>query len=360
MKICFIQPRAYELFNPEVKTQFGGAEVQMYLHAKELAKDDRFHVSFIVADYGQAETELYDHISVHPSIRFDTPLLQQIKDFYKIFKKTDADIYLQMTLTRFSFLIALYCLLSGKKFVYLLSHDLDLNGKILKSNFLFRKISLLVFVFSNKIIAQNNYQFDTLKKYGISSRIIRSSLEGETSMPKQKEYHLWIARAEKWKRPEVFLQLAKDHPLENFCMICPAFAEVDPVYYEELVKSARSLKNLAFTGHYVHFSELDKWFSAAKTFINTSESEGFPTTFIHACKNGIPILSLSVNPDHILEEEQIGFCCHDRYDELQSRFDALNRDGSLYDAMSEHAVRYFKQHHHLSNNSKALISYILS
>ncbi len=52
IRVCFISPKAYPLFNPNVEAVFGGAEVDLYYLATELAKDDSFTVSFITADYG--------------------------------------------------------------------------------------------------------------------------------------------------------------------------------------------------------------------------------------------------------------------------------------------------------------------
>jgi hypothetical protein len=38
IRICFIILRAYPIFNPDVKDVIGGAEVDLYLLATELAK----------------------------------------------------------------------------------------------------------------------------------------------------------------------------------------------------------------------------------------------------------------------------------------------------------------------------------
>lgn len=359
MKICFIQHRAYELFNPNIKTQFGGAEVQMYLHAKELAKNKNIDVHFIVANYNQLVIEKIDNVTIHKSSSFNDPVLQQAISFFKIFKKIDADTYVQMTLTRFSFLIAFLCRLNGKKFIYLISHDNDIDGKILKTNYFIQKLSLLVFIFSNKIIAQNSYQYNSLKKYCISSEIIKSSLETTITNTSGKEYHLWMARAELWKRPELYLQLAKLNPHEKFKMVCPPFAEFDAAYYNKLIEESKMLNNLEFINHYIDFDELDNLFSNAKLFINTSEFEGFPTTFIHACKNGIPILSLSVNPDSLFEEHHIGFYCHHNMEEMQLKFQELNKNKELYDACKINCKEYFNATHNISNNSNKLLQLII-
>ena len=67
IKACFVSPFAYSLFNPEVELKFGGAEVQMYLLATELAKDENFDVNFVVLDLGQKEKEEYQGDKVYKS-----------------------------------------------------------------------------------------------------------------------------------------------------------------------------------------------------------------------------------------------------------------------------------------------------
>lgn len=359
MKICFIQHRAYELFNPTVKTQFGGAEVQMYLHAKELAKNKDFDIRFIVADYGQPKIENIENVLLFKSSSFNENIWQQAISFFKIFRKTDADVYVQMTLTRFSFLIALLCRLKRKKFIYIISHDNDIDGRILKTNYLLQKLSLLVFLFSSKIVAQNIYQYELLKKYQITSEIIMSSLETNTSTSTNKEYHLWIARAESWKKPELFFKLAKLNPNEKFKMVCPPFSEVDTVYYKKIIEQSKGINNVEFIGNYIGFNQLDNLFLKAKTFINTSEKEGFPTTFIHACKNGIPILSLSINPNSLFNEHHIGFYCQNNENEMQLKFMELNNNKKTYDICVANCKEYFNAYHNISNNSDKLLQLIL-
>ncbi len=56
-RVCFVSLKAYPLFNPDISSVFGGAEVDLYMLATELANDERFEVSFIVGDYGQPPLE---------------------------------------------------------------------------------------------------------------------------------------------------------------------------------------------------------------------------------------------------------------------------------------------------------------
>lgn len=356
MKICFVQHRAYELFRPEVQTQYGGAEVQMYLHAKELAKHKNLSVYFIVADYGQAKKERIDGVQVWASSSFKDSTWKQALDFFRVFSAVKADVYVQMTLTRFSFLMALLCRLRRQRFVYLVSHDEDISGKILPANFFIRKLSLCVFPLSSKVIAQNHYQREALLKQGIDAPIIRSSLEGEASALPRRSYHLWLARAESWKRPDVFIRLAQQFPGEKFLMICPPFVEYDAQAYRHLTELAKAQPNLEFRSSYAAFSELDGLFAEAKTFVNTSLHEGFPTTFLHAAQHGVPILSLAVDPDGLLQTEGIGFCAQEDEAMLAQQLRSLLQDATLYANTVEHCLRYFNREHRVSANTAKLLA----
>jgi hypothetical protein len=66
IKVCFISPYNYPLFNPSINTKFGGFEVQIYNITRELAKSSEFAVSVIVADHGQPEREIREGVEIIP------------------------------------------------------------------------------------------------------------------------------------------------------------------------------------------------------------------------------------------------------------------------------------------------------
>ena len=94
IRICFVSPKSYPLFNPAVKAVFGGAEVDLYLLGTELAKDKNFNISFITADYGQSATETIENVKLIKSLNFKQNPLFSAWRIWHALRKANADIYI--------------------------------------------------------------------------------------------------------------------------------------------------------------------------------------------------------------------------------------------------------------------------
>lgn len=118
---------------------------------------------------------------------------------------------------------------------------------------------------------------------------------------------LWVGGFSKVKRPELFLQFAKycdDLNLE-FIMISksvPKNVHTAPEPFYEYVATQPHFKWLTD----LPFEETLSWFDRASIFVSTSESEGFPNTFIQAWSRGVPVISFDVDPDGVLVREGLG------------------------------------------------------
>ena len=53
-----------------------------------------------------------------------------------------------------------------------------------------------------------------------------------------------------------------------------------------------------------------------------------------------PILSLKVNPDNFLEENDVGFSCNDEFEELKKKLNILLVDLELWDTYSNNAYDF--------------------
>lgn len=65
LRICFVVPGAYSLFDDSVSSRYGGAEVRAWLFANEIAKRPDFDVHFVVYDFGQPSPQKFGNITVH-------------------------------------------------------------------------------------------------------------------------------------------------------------------------------------------------------------------------------------------------------------------------------------------------------
>ncbi len=314
IKICFVVLKAYPLFNPDAQGNFGGAEVDSYLLATELAKDDNFAVSFIVADYGQEPVEIRDGITIIKSLDFSKNLIFAPWKLFCALRKADASIYFRKMSSLVTSVVVLYCKCYKKLFVYRTADTDECDGTYLRQHW-FRGRAFAWSLRSAKAVFTQNVTGSEalLANTGISATAVGNAHR----LPPVEQHHpdtiLWVGRSAAVKRADLFLKLAKQSPGQQFTMVCQRSTGDDR--YEDLVQQAEKIENLNFVRH-VPFREIDEYFQRAKVLVNTSDSEGFPNTFIQACKCLTPILSLNVNPDKFLDNYNCGFSCDGDWDKL--------------------------------------------
>lgn len=341
MDICFISPKSYPLFNSSVKKTFGGAEVQISLLAKELAKNKDLFVHVMVADYDQKDKEVREGVTLWKSLDFRKNIFLQMTSFVRSFKKINAEVYVQRTLTPVSWLIALYCKLKRKKFVYMVAIDGETDGTHRAYDNLFGKLIFKkVFSLSDVVITQNEYQHSRVK-----SSLLRSAYPIPKRKPsiRRKKTVLWVGRSDKIKQPGIFLSLAEKFPKIPFVMICSK-ATNDEEIFEKTQKRANSLPNVTFYD-FMPFNKVDSFFREAKILVNTSVQEGFPNTFVQAAKNGTPIVSLNVNPNSIFDNYDLGYFCNGRLEELVGSISLLLNSKELFSKKGKQAYIYARKNH---------------
>jgi glycosyltransferase involved in cell wall biosynthesis len=76
-------------------------------------------------------------------------------------------------------------------------------------------------------------------------------------------------------------------------------------YYNKIEKEAKKIKNIDFVGP-VHYSKVNSYFNRAKLFINTSDIEGFPNSFLQAWIRGVPVVSF-FDPDKLIDKYELGY-----------------------------------------------------
>jgi glycosyltransferase involved in cell wall biosynthesis len=112
-----------------------------------------------------------------------------------------------------------------------------------------------------------------------------------------------VARWDRRKRPELFLELATAFPSYRFIAVGRGSASAENEYDATLRKRYEDIPNLEMPGFINRFTEPERMqtlLRQAWVFVNTAAREGLPLTFLEAAAHGCAILS-AVNPDGFAE-----------------------------------------------------------
>lgn len=354
--VCFLMLGSYPFF-AESKNQTGGAEYQIYLLAKHLRKVSDYRTSVIVGDYGQPVHEkrmgvdLYRYATVSNSESFLTRVMR-VFQLISVLRRAKSDVYVTTTTHALAGIVALYCRLTGARHVHRVAHDFECdlsyyNGK----SRLMRRLFRFALHNADAITTQHSdQQASLLKHQGLGSSILPNSVElYKENRQEVKGGVLWVGRTATWKNPHAFMDLAEALPDETFTMICP-ITDGTSQFAKEVQARAASLPNL----HYVRFvphAEIQKYFDRASVFVNTSDMEGFPNTFIQAGMGLTPIVSLHVNPGDVLTREGIGMDCNGDAGKLQEYVVRFLDDASYSAKIGRQGREYVQRQHDAQKNA---------
>lgn len=231
----------------------------------------------------------------------------------------------------------------------MVAHNWDAQ---LNHGYYLKGISKLSFDYGLKhadlIIAQTQNQKKQLKNnFGLESIVMRALAKIQPYHQKKTfSWFLWVGRADKWKRPEKFIQLAENLPKEKFVMICRQGN--DRRFYYKIKNKAQKQINLKFL-KIVSYEQIIKYFQQAKIFVNTSVAEGFPNTFMQAGISKTPIVSLQVNPDGFITDYNCGFWAKNNFSKLVKDCQTLIKDNKLTRRFGNNNYRYVNKFHSLEN-----------
>ena len=167
------------------------------------------------------------------------------------------------------------------------------------------------------IVVQTHHQAQLLKEYynRKAARVIPNFHPASPeNLDKSAELTvLWIANLKQWKRPEVFVRLAGRFAMRKdirFIMVGAAAAEgSNAAWRESLMRDIEAAPNLRYLGEKTQ-AEVNALLAQAHVLVNTSTHEGFPNTFIQAWLRNAAVVSLSVDPDGVLERRRVGIAAH--------------------------------------------------
>jgi glycosyltransferase involved in cell wall biosynthesis len=297
--VCFVAPYAWPVLARDARIPLaGGAELQQSILARALARAG-YRVSMICMDFGQPQDALIDGIRVRkahrpnaglPGMRFLWPRLATM---WRAMRAVDADVYYQRCSDMLTAVVAEFCRRHGKRSVFASASDLDFvpGGQPIRyrrDRWLFERGLQRV----DCIVVQNIAQERACRaNYGLDAVHIPSCYDPPAGRAAAAEGDivLWVAsmRAQDFKRPELFLELARRLPKRRFVMIGGPGGTGSSAAFEKTRKEAAGLPNVQFTG-FLPLERVESYFDRARVLVNTSSYEGMPNTFLQAWARGVP------------------------------------------------------------------------
>lgn len=350
MHVCLIGLEALSVLMPGFEGyRIGGEQVQVSLLAKALVKNG-YKVSLIVFDYGQDKVLCHEGINVIalyapnaglPVLRFIYP---RVIKLWLAMKVLNADVYYTSCAGYMVGIVGLFCRLNKKKAIFRVAHDSDCEpDKLLIDLWRDKKIYEYGLRRQNEVLVQSHQQAEALyRNYGLHSSLAGMFVDKPKKLLDYEDRDigvLWVNNIRQFKRPDLVIELAKNNPDLDIHMIG---GPNDQDLYEKIKKSAESLQNIKFYGA-VPYKDISKYYSRARVFVNTSDSEGFPNSYLQSWIRGTPIV-VFFDPDGKIMNNNLGYAANS----LAEMSDILRRfstDKMFWKEYSDKCIDYMNTHY---------------
>lgn len=184
---------------------------------------------------------------------------------------------------------------------------------------------------ADHIVAQTKEQADMLRKnFGIDVAAVIPNFHpapDETGSKSDVFTVVWVANLKEIKRPDLAIKIAtlleKDRSI-RFELIGAPYS--DPAEQRHFEAAVDSLQNVKYLGA-LDQGDVNSRIGRAHVLVNTSVVEGFSNTFIQAWMREVPIATIGVNPDGILDDGVMGKDCRN-VEEAAEFIKMLSRDRS--------------------------------
>ena len=358
MNLCFVGLKCYDLLvGSETPRYIGGIERQFVSLATGMA--NRGHnVSFVTYDHGQGIHENQDGIKIVPAfgpndglpgLRF---LFPRMSGILRAIRQTSGEMILQMGASTETFASSLACRLPSRRkrsFIFFVASDSDcLTDTPLIPHRRERIVYKRGLLNSRIVIVQSDRQRQLMaNSFGIDAEVavMPAGSLGESAVEpnvgtKRERRVLWIGRISPEKRPELLLEIAKQCPDIRFDIV--GAANESSQFSLNILEAAREIANVRAHGK-VSDTKLRDLFARSSVLCCTSIIEGFPTTFLEAWSNGVPVVT-TFDPDGIIERNALGVVSSD-ISEIGQSIHRLTENEPLWQEYSERCVSYFEKTH---------------
>jgi glycosyltransferase involved in cell wall biosynthesis len=361
-RLCIVTPAHATAF-------MGGAQYQVKCLLDAVLPLHRFDIRYVTRraplDFNPVGYEL---VQLGTSAR--VPRLGYWVDawrLYRALRRFAPDVIYQRVACAYTGVAAFYARRHGTRMIWHVAHENDVtpgggpSGKASPFRWLERRFVDYGIRHATRVVTQTRDQALLLREnFGRDADAVVPNfhpLPDENLGKSELLTVVWVANLKPWKRPEAFVSLARalapDLTNVRFVMVgAPPQGEGDRAWGARLLHEIGSTPNLQYLGHRSQ-AEVNSILARAHLFVNTSRREGFANTFIQAWMRRVPVVSLHVNPDGVLDGEEVGIHAGSE-DALVAAVRTLLTDTARREAMGERARDYALTRHSVLNAEKLI------
>jgi glycosyltransferase involved in cell wall biosynthesis len=299
----------------------GGSQYQIKCLLDELVALGRFEITYlanrVVPDFRIDDYEVIPIGGKMPRFGY---LMHSIP-LYRALKAIRPDVIYQRVACGYTGVAAYFARRHNSKLIWHVAHDSDvtpdssMHGRNPLRRFFEKRSVEYGIRHAHHIVTQTEHQADLLKSnYNRTATAVIPNFHPsplETIDKSGALSVLWVANLKPWKQPDAFVRLAEtlgDLKEVHFTMVGAFMAgRRNQNWADPLLTRINETPNLNYVGQKSQ-SEVNELMARAHVFVNTSKKEGFANTFIQAWMREVPVVSLHVNPDGVLDRERVGIC----------------------------------------------------
>jgi len=359
MKVLFLSSYAHLVLDRAETRVSGGAELQVALLARELATRG-IQTVIAAGDTGQADSAMWDGVRVRNAGRFQTGRIADtasaMPQVMRVLREEKPDWVFLLGWTTWLFFLHSLKPLFRYRLGFICGLDTEVNGGFRREN----PVRGALFEYAMKRcdvrFAMTEDQRRHFLAAGMPCGFYRNLiLPRSHPLDGRKDVDfLWVSRCQNIKRPHLFLDLAVAMPASKFQMVCP---REDIALWEAVSERARQMPNVDFIER-VPYHEIQGVYDRAKVFVNTSEWEGWPNSFIQAGLGRAALLSLDVNPDGLFQRFRLGLFADGSFERMVAHAKSLVAAPEQTRAMQAEVERFVLEMHSNDRETSAFLHYL--
>jgi glycosyltransferase involved in cell wall biosynthesis len=354
--VAFYAPAITPLLTDLATAPTGGAETQIFLVAKTLA---RRGLRVCLSAFELPDLEIPRSIEgVDVALRRPYragqvvfPKLREPANIVRALMAIRADVFVTRIAGPHVGLVGLVAKLLGRRFVYSSANISDFGANPLVgvhgATRLHHELFRLGVRIADEVVVQTAHQARVCEeRFGREPVLIRSIAEPAQPRAVVPEAFLWIGRFVAYKKPLAFLDLARSLPEAHFWMVGVPSTDnaADAELRDRVQGAAASIRNLTLLAPRPR-SQLMDLMARSVAVVNTAEFEGMPNVFLEGWARGVPALALSYDPDGLIEQHKLGGFAHGSPERLVELAGRLWKERSDQHDLADSCRRYVSEQH---------------